>query len=60
MYPPNKINIRSDQNILQYQSTVKVKDGVRYEYLYVKSKTKKGETLSLTKEDLDRLISTNY
>lgn len=56
MVPPKEIKIKSDGNILTYKDVVKGKDGLRYEYVYTKSITKKGMTLLLSEDDINNLI----
>lgn len=55
MNPPDKIEIRSDGNILKYEG--KSKDG-KYNYRYSKSVTKLGLVLSMDEENLQKLINT--
>ena len=56
---PKEITIKSDGNILQLSDTVKTKDGLRYVYLYTRSKTKKGLTVEFDESQLQKIISTN-
>jgi len=56
MIPPRKIQIKSDNNIIEL---VEVKKDGTYTYKYSKSKTKKGQLLTLTENDLMKLINTN-
>jgi len=53
---PPKITIKSDNNELVFVE--KRKDGMLV-YKYSKSKTKKGQLLTLTENDLIKLINTN-
>lgn len=59
---PKKINITTDENVLEYVET-KTKDSKgakltkpEHIYQYTKSKTKLGETINLTDEGIERLI----
>ncbi len=59
MIAPKTITIKSDNNVLTYKDILETKDGIKYEYQYTKSISKKGEKLYLTEEQLDKLIKTN-
>jgi len=56
MIPPRKIQIKSDNNIIEL---VEVKKDGMLVYKYSKSKTKKGQLLTLTENDLTKLINRN-
>jgi len=55
MIVPNKIKIIADDNELIY---VDSKKGI-HRYQYLKSKTKKGEYLELSENDLIKLLNNN-
>ena len=59
MIPPKEITIRSDSNILTYKDTIKTKEGLRYQYVYTRSISKKGEVLELDEQQLTKLIKVN-
>jgi len=56
MIPSKEIKIKSDGNVLILDKVNK--DGT-YTYKYSKSKTKKGQLLTLTENDLMKLINRN-
>lgn len=58
-FPPTTIQIVSDGNELTLKDTIKQKDGLRYVYLYTRSKTKKGLTVDFDEVQLQKLISIN-
>lgn len=61
MTPPNTITIKSDGNCLEFAGmlTESVSKKKFYQYLYTKSESKLGETLSLTESELEKLIKVN-
>ncbi len=59
MAVPKEIKILSDGNELQFQETIKLKEGLIHKYKYSKSKTKKGTVLELSQEQLDKLLKIN-
>ena len=64
MFPPKKIEIKSDDNELEFIGMVNSgTNGVKlneplYQYQYSKSITKKGEILLLAKDAITKLINT--
>ena len=64
MFPPKTIEIKSDDNELEFINMVNSgTNGVKlneplYQYQYSKSVTKKGEKLFLTKDALNKLMTT--
>ena len=64
MFPPKTIEIKSDDNELEFIGMVNSgSNGVKlneplYQYQYSKSVTKKGEKLFLTKDALNKLMTT--
>ena len=64
MFPPKTIEIKSDDNELEFIGMVNSgTNGVKlneplYQYQYSKSVTKKGEKLFLTKDALNKLMTT--
>ena len=58
-FPPTTIQIISDGNEITLKDTIKQKDGLRYVYLYTRSKTKKGLTVEFDESQLQKIISTN-
>lgn len=59
MKPPVTITILSDGNKLSYQSTITKGKEVLYVYEYVLSNTKLGQLLTLSEQELNKLIDTN-
>ena len=55
MTPPNTIEIKSDRNVL---TLIEENKGM-YTYKYTKSKTKKNQTLTLSENELVKLIKVN-
>lgn len=53
-YPPQKITIKSDSNVLEFIETTKQKT---HKFQYTKSITKKGLFLELTDKELNKLIT---
>lgn len=64
MFPPKTIEIKSDDNELEFIGIINSgTNGVKlneplYQYQYSKSVTKKGEKLFLTKDALNKLMTT--
>lgn len=60
-FPPKKINILSDGNVLTFIETLKPLGSkeVFYIYKYTKSLTKKGTLLGVTAFDLNKMIRNN-
>lgn len=56
MIAPKEIKIKSDGNVL---SLVKANKDGSFEYQYKKSQTKKDQLLTLSENDLIKLIKTN-
>lgn len=59
MTPPKEITIKSDGNLLKFDSSIKTKDGLLHRYIYSKSKSKKGVVLELNEQQLFKLINLN-
>lgn len=58
-FPPTNIQIVSDGNELTLKDTIKQKDGLKFQYIYTKSKTKKGLAVGFDESQLQKIISTN-
>ncbi len=60
-FPPKKITIKSDLNVLTFKEMLKPfgSKEVYYTYQYTKSIYKKDQLLGLTEPELRKLIATN-
>ena len=58
-FPPTTITIKSDMNELTLKDTIKQKDGLKFQYIYTKSISKKGLTVEFDENQLQKIISTN-
>lgn len=58
-FPPTTVQIVSDGNELTLKDTIKQKDGLKFQYVYTKSISKKGLTVELGEKELTKLINTN-
>ena len=59
MIAPQTIYIKSDSNTLTLKETVKLKEGIKYVYVYSESISKKGLTLEMDEQTLTKLIKVN-
>jgi len=59
MTPPKEIYVKSDGNILTLKDTIKTKDGLKYQYVYKNSISKKGLVLEMDEATLTKLINVN-
>jgi len=58
-FPPTTIQIVSDGNEITLKDTIKQKDGLKFQYVYTKSISKKGLTVEFDESQLQKIISTN-
>ena len=58
-FPPTTIQIVSDGNELTLKDTIKQKDGLKFQYVYTKSISKKGLTVEFDESQLNKLININ-